>query len=121
MYGARGWAAEGSFTHEDVAYHSEPFASAAALRAAVAVYEVGYGKRPMSEIPVLVQENRIPTLILYGPEDKVVTRHFPARMAVAFPDHVGPFEIPGSGHFISWEQPEQLHALLLAFFREQLG
>ena len=120
MYGARGWSAPGSFTAEDIAYHSEPFASASALRSAVAVYEVGYGKRPMSEVPALVQENRVPTLILYGPEDKVVTRQFPARMAVAFPDHVGPFEIEGSGHFISWEQPEPLHELLLAFFRDRL-
>jgi len=116
MYGERGWAARGSFTREDVAYHSEPFESAAALRAAVAVYEVGFGKRAMSEPPVLVQENPIPTLILYGPEDRVVTRHFPARMAVAFPNHEGPFEIAGSGHFVSWEQPDALHAHLLEFF-----
>ena len=112
-----GWAAKGAFTPEDVAYHSEPFASAAALRAAVAVYEVGFGKRALSELPVLAQENPVPTLILYGPEDRVVTRHFPARMAVAFPNHEGPFDVPGSGHFLSWEQPEALHRYLLAFFR----
>jgi len=118
MYGERGWAAPGSFTSEDVAYHSEPFASAAALRAAVAVYEVGFGKRAMSEPPVLVQLNPVPTLILYGPEDRVVTRHFPARMAVAFPNHEGPYEVAGSGHFISWEQPEALHDHVRAFFLE---
>jgi pimeloyl-ACP methyl ester carboxylesterase len=117
MYSTRGWAAPGTFTPDDVAYHSEPFASAAALRAAIAVYEVGFGKRPMSEPPVLVQSNPVPTLILYGPEDRVVTRHFPARMAVAFPNHEGPFEIAGSGHFISWEQPEALHEHVRAFFR----
>ncbi len=119
MYGERGWSAKGAFTAEDVAYHSEPFASAAALRAAVAVYEVGYGKRQMSEAPVLVQINPIPTLILYGPEDRVVTRQFPARMAVAFPNHDGPYEIAGSGHFVSWEQPEALHAHLRKFFRDR--
>jgi pimeloyl-ACP methyl ester carboxylesterase len=120
MYAERGWAARGSFTPEDVAYHSEPFGSADALRAAVAVYEVGFGKRPLSEPPVLVQINPVPTLILYGPEDRVVTRHFPARMAVAFPNHEGPFEIAGSGHFVSWEQPEALHAHVRAFFRKPL-
>jgi len=117
MYAGRGWAAKGAFTPEDVAYHSEPFAGAEALRAAIAVYEVGFGKRAMSEPPVLVQENPVPTLILYGPDDRVVTRHFPARMAVAFPNHTGPFEIAGSGHFISWEQPDALHGHLRAFFR----
>jgi pimeloyl-ACP methyl ester carboxylesterase len=116
MYSTRGWAAVDSFTREDVAYHSEPFASADALRAAVAVYEVGFGKRAMSEPPVLVQLNPVPTLILYGPEDRVVTRYFPARMAVAFPNHEGPFEIAGSGHFISWEQPDALHAHVRQFF-----
>jgi pimeloyl-ACP methyl ester carboxylesterase len=120
MYSERGWAAPGAFGAEDVAYHVEPFASAAALRAAVAVYEVGYGKRPLSEIPVLAQVNSVPTLILYGPEDRVVTRHFPARMAVAFPDHAGPFEVADAGHFISWEQPEILHGALRAFFADRL-
>jgi pimeloyl-ACP methyl ester carboxylesterase len=84
------------------------------------VYEIGYGKRPLSEVPVLAQRNPVPTLILYGPEDRVVTRHFPARMAVAFPNHAGPFEIAGSGHFVSWEQPDALHEHLRAFFRELL-
>src|SRR5262245_34960729 len=42
MYAERGWAARGAFAPEDVAYHSEPFAGEAALRAAIAVYEVGF-------------------------------------------------------------------------------
>ncbi|HKA15033.1 MAG TPA: alpha/beta hydrolase [Myxococcota bacterium] len=120
MYAERCWAAPGAFTREDVAYHSEPFGSAEALRAAIAVYGVGFGKRPMSEPPVLAQINPVRTLILYGPEDRVVTRHFPARMAVAFPDHAGPFEIAGSGHFVSWEQPAALHDHLRAFFHDLL-
>ena len=37
-------------------------------------------------------------------------------MAVAFPNHEGPFEIAGSGHFLSWEQPDALHDHLRAFF-----
>jgi len=118
MYTHRLWAAAGRFTAEDVGYHTEPFASAAALRAAIAVYEPAFGRRPLSEPPLLAQVNRVPTLILYGPEDAVVTRHFPERMAIAFPDHAGPFEIRGAGHFLSWEQPEVLHGALRAFFRD---
>ena len=120
MYRDRGWAAPGSFTAADAAYHSEPFARAEALRAAIAVYEIGFGKRAMSEPPVLAQINRIPTRILYGPEDRVVTRYFPARMAVAFPNHEGPFEIVGAGHFVSWEQPGALHEHLRELFRDRL-
>jgi len=120
MYTHRLWAAAGAFTAEDVTYHSEPFADASALRAAVAVYEVGAGRRPLSEMPLLAQVNPVPTLILYGPADAVVTRHFPDRMAVAFPEHAGPFTVPGAGHFLQWEQPAVLHGALRAFFRDLL-
>ncbi len=120
MYTHRLWAAAGAFDADDVAYHAEPFGSAAALRAAVAVYEIGYGKRPLSEAPVLAQRNPVPTLILYGPEDAVVPRAFAARMAVAFPDHAGPLEVPRAGHFLQWERPDALHGALRAFFRDLL-
>jgi pimeloyl-ACP methyl ester carboxylesterase len=121
MYTHRLWAAPGAFTADEVAYHTEPFAEAAALRAAVSIYELNAGKRPLSEIPALVQVSPVPTLLLHGPEDAVVTHHFPQRMAVAFPDHAGPFEVRGAGHFLQWEQPGVLHGALGAFFREGLG
>lgn len=120
MYTHRLWAAPGAFTAEDVAYHSEPFGRAEALRAAVAIYEIGTGRRPLSEPPLLAQVNRIPTLLLYGPEDAVVTSRTPQRMAIAFPEHAGPFEVRGAGHFLQWEKPELLHGALRAFFRDRL-
>ena len=120
MYGHRLWSAPGAFTREDVDHHTEPFARASALRAAFGVYELSAGRRALSEIPVLAQQSPVPTLILYGPEDAVVTRHFPARMAVAFPDHAGPFEVRDAGHFLQWEQPDVLHGALAAFFRDVL-
>jgi len=120
MYTHRLWSASGAFSAEEVAYHTQPFADAAALRAAVSIYELNGGKRALSEIPALVQVSPVPTLILYGPEDAVVTRHFPARMAIAFPGHAGPFEVRGAGHFLQWEQPEVLHGALRAFFRDVL-
>jgi pimeloyl-ACP methyl ester carboxylesterase len=120
MYTHRLWAASGAFTPEDVAYHTEPFAEATSLRAAVSIYELSAGRRALSEIPALVQVSPVPTLILYGPEDAVVTRHFPSRMAIAFPDRAGPFEVRGAGHFLQWEQPEALHGALRAFFRDRL-
>lgn len=120
MYTHRLWAAAGAFTAEDVAYHSEPFASEAALRAAIAVYEIGYGRRALSEPPLLAQRNPVPTLILYGPDDAVVTPLFGRRMAVAFPEHAGPFEVRGAGHFLQWEQPAVLHGALRALFRDRL-
>ena len=107
----RGWAAPGAFTRGGRRLSQQSRSRAprrCARRSRSTRSGSGSGRSPSR--PVLAQMNPIPTLILYGPEDRVVTRHFPARMAVAFPNHEGPFEIAGSGHFISWEQPEQLHA-----------
>ena len=94
---------------EDVAYHSEPFASAAALRAAVAVYEVGFGKRAALRAAGARADQSGADADPVRPRGPRRHAPFPARMAVAFPDHAGPFEIAGSGHFLSWEQPERLH------------
>ena len=41
-------------------------------------------------------------------------------MAIAFPDHAGPFVVHGSGHFLQWERAYVLNSSLVAFFRELL-
>jgi pimeloyl-ACP methyl ester carboxylesterase len=120
MYGHRLWAAPGSFDAEDVEYMVEPFARAASLRAAMAVYELGFGKRALTEVPRLMETSGVPTLILYGPEDPLVREAFTDRMAVAFPDHTGPFVAEGSGHFLQWERADVLNSSLVAFFRDLL-
>ena len=40
---------------------------------------------------------------------------FPAQMEVAFPEIVGPFEVPGAGHFLQWERPRVLNRAVEAF------
>lgn len=120
MYGHRLWAAPGSFAPEDVAWMTEPFARARSLRAAVAVYEPAFGRRRLSEAPRLAEVSPVPTLVLYGPEDPVVSERFVDRMAIAFPDHAGPFVVPGAGHFLQWERAEVLNGCLRAFFGDLL-
>jgi len=120
MYGHRLWAAPGSFDAQDVDYHTEPFARASALRAAIAVYELAFGRRRLSEAPRLAETSPVPTLLLYGPEDPLVPASFMDRMAVAFPDHVGPFVVHGAGHFLQWERPDVLNSTVAAFFRDLL-
>jgi pimeloyl-ACP methyl ester carboxylesterase len=39
---------------------------------------------------------------------------------VAFPDRVGPFVVPGAGHFLQWERAELLNGALVAFLRDLL-
>jgi len=118
FYGPRFWASPGTFTADDVAFMTEPFADAARFRASIANYETAMGKRPLSEPPRFFEPNPVPTLLLYGPDDHVIPASFPRRAAVAFPERAGPFVVPGAGHFLQWEQAGVLNGALRWFFAD---
>jgi pimeloyl-ACP methyl ester carboxylesterase len=120
MYTHRLWAHPGSFSREEVDWHTEPFAERDRLRAAYSVYEVAYGKRPLSEPPALAAPSPVETLILFGESDHVVTRAFMDRCQVAFPHHVGPFLVPEAGHFLQWERPHPLVSARIMLFGDKL-
>ena len=44
---------------------------------------------------------------------------FAARAEVAFPDRIGPFVVPGAGHFLQWERAELLNGALAAFLHDR--
>jgi pimeloyl-ACP methyl ester carboxylesterase len=115
FYGPRFWAAPGSFGPEDVDRMTEPFADGERFRASIALYEHALGTRPSSERPRFLEPNPTPTVVLYGPEDHVIPRDFPRRMEVALPEIVGPFVVPGAGHFLQWERAELLNRTIRAF------
>src|SRR6185295_5494847 len=50
FYGHRFWAAPGTFTRDDVAFMTEPFADGAKLRAGFANYEYATGNRQAPEM-----------------------------------------------------------------------
>lgn len=112
FYGSRFWAAPGSFTSDDVDLMTEPFGDAEHFRASIANFEYVGGPRAAPEPVRLTEVNPTPALILYGPEDHVIPRDFPQRMAAAFPNRAGPFMVPGAGHFLQWEQAEILNSAL---------
>jgi pimeloyl-ACP methyl ester carboxylesterase len=114
-YGSRFWAAPGTFTDEDVDFMTEPFADADTLRTSFGLYESAVGNRPLTDTPRLFEPNPIPTVVLYGPEDHVIAREFSDRMVAAFPNIVGPFDVPGAGHFLQWERADLLNRTLAAF------
>jgi pimeloyl-ACP methyl ester carboxylesterase len=118
FYGPRFWASPGSFAPEDVDFMTEPFADGDKLRASFGLYESALGARPVSETPRFLERNPIQTLVLYGPDDHVIWPDFPQRAEVAFPDRVGPFVVPGAGHFLQWERAELLNGALVAFLRD---
>ena len=58
--------------------------------------------------------------MLYGPDDHVIWPDFPRARRGAFPERVGPFVVPGAGHFLQWERAELLNGALVAFLRDLL-
>jgi pimeloyl-ACP methyl ester carboxylesterase len=115
FYGSRFWAAPGTFTAEEVDFMTEPFAEGDKLRASFGLYETALGTREASEPPRFFEPNPVPTLVLYGPEDHVIWPDFPRRAEVAFPRRVGPFVVPGAGHFLQWERADVLNGALDGF------
>jgi pimeloyl-ACP methyl ester carboxylesterase len=118
FYRHRFWAAPGAFSAEDVDFMTEPFADADKLRASFGLYETAMGAREASEPPRFLEPNPVPTLVLYGPDDHVIWGDFPRRAEVAFPERIGPFVVPGAGHFLQWERADVLNPALAYFLRD---
>ena len=121
FYGHRFWAAPGTFEKDDVDFMTEPFADGEKLRASWANYEYATGNRPMTEPIHFFEKIRVPTLVLYGPEDHVVPGDFPRKAAVAFPEAIGPLVVPGAGHFLQWEQARVFNQAMRYFFADLIG
>lgn len=121
MYGHRFWAAPGAFEAAEVDFMTEPFGDGERLRASFGLYESALGTRPVSEPPRFFESNPVATLALYGPEDHVIWRDFPARCEVVFDELIGPFVVPRAGHFLQWERAELLNRALAYFLRDLLA
>jgi pimeloyl-ACP methyl ester carboxylesterase len=121
MYGHRFWAAPGSFGAAEIDFMTEPFADADKLRASFGLYETALGERKASEAPRFMEQNAVPTLVLYGPEDHVIAGDFPDRCEVAFSDLTGPFIVPRAGHFLQWERAELFNKAVAAFLADLKG
>ena len=117
FYEHRLLASQGSFNEDDFDFMVEPFEDARRLAASWAPYQLEYD-RPMSELPLILQEVETPTLILYGPDDQVVPKDFPKRCEVAFPNRIGPLVVPECGHFLQWERADVLNQLATYFFAD---
>jgi pimeloyl-ACP methyl ester carboxylesterase len=117
FYGSRFWAHPGAFDADAVAFMTEPFADGAKLRASFGGYESSFHERARSEASLrgTIQHE---TLILYGPSDHVIYPEFDRMAAVVFPNHVGPFLVRDSGHFLQWEAPHALNSAVRVFCRD---
>jgi pimeloyl-ACP methyl ester carboxylesterase len=68
------------------------------------------------EMPAL-SSLRIPTLVVVGENDKADFRAIAHHLATEIPD-ADLAVVPGAGHLVGVEQPEELNALLLEFLAE---
>jgi pimeloyl-ACP methyl ester carboxylesterase len=59
-------------------------------------------------------------LILFGASDHVIYPEFDRMAAEVFPNHVGPFLVRDSGHFLQWEAADLLNNALRVFCRDLL-
>ena len=79
FYGHRLWATPGAFSREDVAFMAAPFRDPASTCArALATTRAPPAARPLSEAPCWFEVSEVPTVALYGPDDHVIPREFPA-------------------------------------------
>ncbi len=118
FYGHRFWATPGAFTRAEATFMAEPFADPDKLQAGWGNYGSALRERPLSEVPRLFERSAVPTLALYGPDDHVIWRRFPEMCEVAFGELVGPFVVPGAGHFLQWERAELLNKSLQYFLAD---
>jgi pimeloyl-ACP methyl ester carboxylesterase len=107
FYTSRFWAHPGAFDGA-VEFHTEPFGSAASLRASFGGYESVFDTAARSEPTLLARNEHTPTLILFGPSDHVLYPDFDLMAAAVFEHHVGPFLLRDCGHFVPWEAPHAL-------------
>ncbi|MGA1754905.1 MAG: alpha/beta fold hydrolase [Ilumatobacteraceae bacterium] len=108
FYSSRFWAHPGTFTPDEVDFHTEPFASAEVLRASFGGYETVFDPTKRSEMPVMGRNDVTPTLVLFGPSDHVIYPAFDKMAAQVFGKCIGPFLLRDCGHFVPWEAPDAL-------------
>ncbi|GAA4901459.1 pimeloyl-ACP methyl ester carboxylesterase [Stackebrandtia albiflava] len=123
FFGHRMWCPPDAFSEADLEVLTAPYADADRLRASFADYEVVMGTRPVSAPELVDRPVRQPALMLIGPDQVTVGEpsHVERRAAIAFPRLVGPFWVPGCGHFMPWEKPTVVNRAVASFCGDLLG
>ena len=115
FYTSRFWAHPGAFTPDEVAFHTEPFADAAKLRASFGAYESVFDPDKRSEPPMMARNDTTPTMLLFGPSDHVIYPEFDRMAVQVFGNRIGPFLLRDCGHFVQWEAADVLTSAIAAW------
>ena len=120
FYTNRVWCPPGAFASPDLDLLIEPYLDPRRLRTSFIDYEIIAGKHPMSAPELLDQPVPQPVVVLLGPDEVTFHPDAVARCRLAYPDLIGPFIVPDSGHFMQWEQPATVVSALRGFCRPDL-
>lgn len=121
FYTNRIWCPPGAFSSPDLDVLVEPYADARRLRTSFIDYEIIAGKHPMSAPELLDEPVRQPVIVLLGPDEVTYHPDAVARCRLAYPDLIGPFVVPDSGHFMQWEQPATVVSAIRGFYGRELS
>jgi pimeloyl-ACP methyl ester carboxylesterase len=115
FYTNRVWCPPGAFSQTDLDLLTAPYADARRLRTSFIDYEIIAGKHPLSAPELLDQPVQQPVVVVLGPDEITFPPDAVARCRLAYPDLIGPFIVPDSGHFMQWEQPATVASALRGF------
>ncbi len=121
FYTNRVWCPPGVFTATDLDLLTEPYMDARRLRTSFIDYEIIAGNHPMSAPELLDQPVRQPVIVLLGPDEVTFVPDAIARCRLAYPNLIGPFIVPNSGHYMQWEQPSTVASALRGFCLDVSG
>ena len=121
FYTSRFWAHPGAFDAAAVAFHTEPFADGAKLRASWGCYEAAFDRSKRSGKAMIAENPHVRALLLYGPSDHVIYPDWDRMAALALPDHVGPYLLRDTGHFVPWEAPATFAGGVASFCADLLA
>ncbi len=115
FYTSRFWGHPGAFESAAVDFMTEPWADGAKVRASFGAYESTFNASARAEPTAMATPNPTPTMILFGPSDHVLYPDFDLMAAQVFPNHIGPFLLRDSGHFVQWEAAHALNSAIIAW------
>jgi pimeloyl-ACP methyl ester carboxylesterase len=96
----------GAFDADAVAFHAEPFADGAKLRASFGAYEGSSSEAAPVEPLRMARNDTTPVLVLFGPCDHVLSPDFDRMATTVFAPVTGPLLLRDCGPFVPWEAPQ---------------
>jgi pimeloyl-ACP methyl ester carboxylesterase len=104
----------GVFTDEDIAEYKKAWSEPGVLTGMLSYYRANIVKRFLSK-PVVPPKIEIPTLFIYGEQDKAVLSQTVVGVGDMIDAPYTEVRIPGSGHWVQQEAKEEVTGALKAF------